>query len=80
MYLDILPRRVNGQVDVELINEMSVLLPEVPINDYTETGLFVQFRMDVWYTINPPPDSDPFSTFVEADLDPTPPHGTGTTS
>lgn len=53
MRLSIIPRRVSGVVSIKWISEMSVLLPEVEVNNYTKPGLSVECQMSEWYTFQP---------------------------
>lgn len=53
MKLSIIPRRVSGVISIKLINEMSILLPEVEVNAYTKPGLSVMCQMWEWYTFQP---------------------------
>jgi hypothetical protein len=66
MKLSVIPRRVSGVVSIKLINEMSVLLPEVEVNDYTKPGLWVDCEMVEWYTFQP---EQGFSSTVKVYLD-----------
>ncbi|KAH6972722.1 hypothetical protein BKA56DRAFT_592743 [Ilyonectria sp. MPI-CAGE-AT-0026] len=50
MVLTIVPRVVSGSVGIAVINEMSVLLPEVVVNPYKTPGLFVEVAVEEDYT------------------------------
>ncbi|KAI0096974.1 hypothetical protein GGR51DRAFT_488477 [Nemania sp. FL0031] len=68
MYLRILPRKVNGAVSITHISEMSILLPEVSINEYTDPGVFVECTIEEYLDIR----KAPFRTSVPIFLDTTP--------
>ncbi|KAM7183887.1 hypothetical protein V8F20_012448 [Naviculisporaceae sp. PSN 640] len=53
MLLKIIPRLVEGTVPVQVIDEISVLLPRVEVNNYTEQDMFVEFTFNEYWTFQP---------------------------